>query len=87
MKRLVSMKHSALIHLIPCELASNPHLATQRADDLVIALQTLMVTHVFGQPVAEQLVQGSVLGPRAWAASISFSSALSVMFFIACTSQ
>jgi hypothetical protein len=59
------MKHSALIHLIPCELASNPHLATQRADDLVIALQTLMVTHVFGQPVAEQLVQGSVLGPRA----------------------
>ena len=82
------MKHSALMHFIPCELASDPHLAAQRADDLVIALQALMVTCVFGQPVAEQLIQGSVLGrARAWAASISFSSALSVMFFIACTSQ
>src|SRR3712207_164377 len=59
------MKHSALIHFIPCELASDPHLAAQRADDLVIALQALMVTHVFGQPVAEQLVQSGMLGLRA----------------------
>jgi hypothetical protein len=81
------MKHSALIHFIPRELASDPHLASQRADDLIIPLQALMVTHVFGQPVAKQLIQGGVLGPRAWAASISFSSALSMMFFIACTSQ
>jgi hypothetical protein len=53
MNRLVSMKHSALMHFIPCELASDPHLAAQRADDLVIALQALRVTCVFGQPVAE----------------------------------
>jgi hypothetical protein len=59
------MKYSALIHFISRELAPNPHLAAQRADDLVIALQTLMVTCVFGQPVAEQLVQGGVLGLRA----------------------
>src|SRR2546430_7605139 len=65
MNRLVSMKHSALMHFIPCELASDPHLAAQRTDDLVIALQALMVTRVFGQPLAEQLVQGSVLSPRA----------------------
>jgi hypothetical protein len=59
------MKHSALMHFIPCELASDLFLAAQRADDLAIALQALMVSCVFGQPVAEQLVQGGVLGLRA----------------------
>jgi hypothetical protein len=47
------MKHSALMHFIPCELASDPYPAAQRPDDLVTGLQALMVTYVFGQPVAE----------------------------------
>ena len=54
------MKHSALMHFIPCKLGSDPHLAAQRADDLVIALQALRVTCVFGQPVAEQLEEVAV---------------------------
>src|SRR3989442_13969081 len=70
MNRLVSMKHSALIHFIPCELASDPHLATQRANDLVIALQAVLVARVIGEPMAELLVQGGVLGSRALAGSL-----------------
>jgi len=58
------MKHSALMHVIPRELASDPHLAAQCTDDLVIALQTLVVAPVVGEPVAELLMKGGVLSAR-----------------------
>src|SRR5580765_3093063 len=64
MKTLVSMKTSALIHLVPRELVPDLHSAAQLGHHSVVTLHALARVGVVGQPAAELFVQGRVLEPR-----------------------
>src|SRR5512147_1002098 len=67
MKTFVSMKWSALIHLVASELAAHVHLATQPRHSLVVALEPLLSLSVVSEPAAELVVQGRVLTSRPFA--------------------
>src|SRR5215208_7521017 len=64
MNRLVSIKHSTLIHLVPRQLSSDTELAAQLPDRLHGPLGLLLAPRIIGQPKPELLVQGRMLGPR-----------------------
>src|SRR5215208_5068735 len=70
MNRLVSIKHSALIHLVPRQLSSDAELTAQLPDRLHGPLGLLLAPRIISQPQPELLVQGRMLGPRPLARSL-----------------
>src|SRR5215210_1249015 len=70
MNKLVSIKLSTLIHLVPRQLSPHAELAAQLPDRLHCPLGLLLAPRVIGQPQSELLVEGRMLSPRPLARSL-----------------